>query len=418
MFGKGAIVTVVGFMVVFSTFQLKLSGTIVRNTDNFNRQYSESLVRQAAVSSMNYAINWVWQTDTTSGTVNFDFEPVSASVVVSLVGTDTIRIQAYAQMDIFDNDEYAISGNTVQLQDSIVAFFANSQPISRYFWFTEIEGNVYWVTGDTVNGPLHTNDVLRTYGSPVFEGKVTANNGITPDPSSAENQAIYNGGWEIGVNTTIPTDISNLTSAATTGNNGAPYNTVSIYDDVTTFEFLADGRVARTVGSNPPDTVSLGSIAPTGVIYSSEDINVFGTLNGQVTIYSEQDIHIQDDLVYAVDPTTNPSSNDMLGLIANNDVIISDNTANNNDCTIHASIMAMNGSFIAENYETRDVAGELTVVGSLVQYQRGPVATFDWGTENIRTGFTKDYTFDSRLNSSSPPSYPGVAGISLLSWWE
>ena len=418
MFGKGAIITVVGFMVVFSTFQLKLSGTIVRNSDNFNRQFTESMVRHATVSAMNYAINWVWQTDTTAGVLNFDINSCTATARVSLVGIDTIRIQAYGQLDIFDRDEFSLTGNTIQLQDSIVAFFANSQPISRYFWFTEVEGNVYWVTGDTINGPLHTNDLLRTHGSPVFEGKVTAKGGIDSDPTSTENQAIYNGGWEIGVEASIPTDITQISDAATNGNNGAPVNTVSIYDEETTFEFLPNGEVIRTVGSNTPDTVSIGSIAPTGVIYSSENIRVLGTLNGQVTIYTEKDIYIDGDLVYADDPLSNPNSNDMLGLIAHNDVIVTDNTANNNDCNIQASIMATTGSFYAENYETRVLSGELNILGSLVQYERGPVGTFNWGNVSLRSGFSKQYGFDQRLNSQSPPSYPGVTGISLLSWWE
>jgi len=78
--------------------------------------------------------------------------------------------------------------------------------------------------------------------------------------------------------------------------------------------------------------------------------------------------------------------------------------------------MAINGQFTAQNYDSRPVSGELKITGSIAQKYRGPVGTFGWG--GIISGFSKRYKFDSRCASLSPPSYPYVRELSLVSWWE
>jgi len=145
---------------------------------------------------------------------------------------------------------------------------------------------------------------------------------------------------------------------------------------------------------------------------------VKGILNGELTIYAGDDIFIDDDVVYADDPNTNPDSDDLLGLVAGDKVFVTDNAPNNNDLNIQACLMAVNGKFTAENYSTRPVAGELRVTGSIVQNQRGPVGTFSRWTGSITHGFSKRYKYDPRLYSKSPPYYPYIRHLHLVSWWE
>jgi hypothetical protein len=157
-------------------------------------------------------------------------------------------------------------------------------------------------------------------------------------------------------------------------------------------------------------------MAPEGAVYSTADIRVKGVFNGEVTFLSNTNIWIDDDLVYADDPHSNPDSDDILGLVSMNNVYVTENAANNDHIHIQACIMATNGSFTAENYGSRPVSGYLNMTGSIVQKERGAVGTFSGGS--IITGFSKRYQFDSRLHNLSPPNYPYIKSLRLIAWWE
>jgi len=269
-------------------------------------------VHENALTAMNIGVNKVWDQDVTSDTFNIVANGCTSIVQIYEFSLDTVLLKVKSWDYVFMDEYYHDHQQPFKLEDSVFAYFSYNMPVSRYFWFTQEEGNVYWISADTVWGPVHTNSVIKTSGSPVFYGKVTAYRGISPNPTHPSNHAKYYGGWEIGTRVDMPTDMSHIVNAATAGNGGAPINTLCIYNQNTTFNFQADGSVIRTVGSNPSDTVSVATIAPTGVIYSSKDVRVKGTINGQLTIYSEDDIWIDDDIVYANDPITDHGSDDIL----------------------------------------------------------------------------------------------------------
>jgi len=423
MFGKGALIFVAGFSLVFGMYQAKLNRLAVSASDNFNYHYMNSFVHEASMTAMNFAINDVWANDTDSTNFSVYQAPCSSAVIIRPIGSDTIKVKVTTKGKVFIDDYYEKHSSLFTMVDSIMAYFSYQIPMSKYFWFTNNEGNVFWFEGDTVWGPIHTNKNLKTWGNAVFYGKVTARRGITPDPSSAANQADYFGGWEVGVDAAVPTDMTHLVSAAQTGNGGIPglggaaYNTMSLYNAELELEFFSNGTVRRDV-SGTVDTVAVATIAPTGVIHCTEDVHVSGTFNGELTIYSEDDVWIDDDIVYADDPLVNSSSDDILGLVAVDDIIVTDNAANNSDCEIQACIMSIGGSFQAEDHNTRGIAGDLEVTGSIVQHQRGPVGTFNAGTGMMTNGFSKKYYYDPRLVGLSPPNYPYVRSLRLVSWWE
>ena len=413
MTGRGILILVFSFMVAFSIYQLRLSKAVVSASETFYYSYTKTLVHESALSAMNIGINKVWFSNVTSDNSNVIINGCTTNVAIYPVGTDTVVVKVNAWKHVYRTE----AGKLTKLQDSVIAYFSYSVPASRYFWFTNQEGYVYWITGDTVWGPIHTNSIIRTSGSPVFYGKVTAYLGIAPPPTSRGSRAKFYGGWEVGVKVNIPTDMSHLIAAAQAGNGSAPYNTKSIYNKTVYFEFLPDGKVIRTVGGST-DTVKLTDIAPTGVIYATQDVHVKGTLNGKLTIYTEKNIWIDDDIVYADDPLKNPNSDDLLGLVAKNYVIVTDNPQNNHNCTIYAAIMAVNGSFTAQNYWSRPVAGVLRIVGSIIQNRRGAIGMFSWWTNSIVHGYSKRYRFDPRYKFTSPPHYPYVRKLRLVSWWE
>jgi len=418
MFGKGALIIVFAFVVAMSGYQSKLNQAVIATHDNFNTHYLKRLTHEGSLSAMNVGINDVWANNTTNANFMISSAHCSSTVTIAPVGADTVKLTVKSKSSIFDEAQYKNYGNSFQIEDSVIAIFANEMPLSKYFWYTDDEKGVFWITGDTVWGPMHTNKTLKTKGSPVFYGKVTAFQGISPSPWHSSSKAKFYGGWEVGVEVPMPTDMTPLLNAANAGNGGAPMNTKAKYDKETTFEFQADGSVIRTVSGDPPDTVMVADIAPTGVLYSTEDIRVMGVFNGQATIYSDKEIWIDDDLIYADDPLSNPNSDDILGLVAKNFINVTDNAANNSDVNIQAAMLALTGSFRAENYNTRPVGGVLNLTGSVAQYHRGPVGTF-YGSGTIASGFSKRYRYDGRFNVTSPPAFPTVQNsLRLVEWWE
>ncbi|MBT3233337.1 MAG: hypothetical protein HN356_11035 [Calditrichaeota bacterium] len=418
MFGKGALIFVIGFSLIFSTYSMKLNYLTVQSADNFNFYYMENLIHEAGNTVMNIAIHEVWLNGTGIDTFTVYANPCTTFVEISSTGSDSIIVSVITRSRLFLSDYYADHNDTYEFRDTIIAVFTYETPLSEYFWFTGTENGAYWATGDTVWGPIHTNQIMHNSGTPVFYGKATARLGISPDPTKPSSQAEFLGGWEIGVDMGIPTDMSDLIIAAIVSNDGAVLNTKCIYLQELTMDFLSNGNVIRTV-DGVTDTVTLTTIAPDGVIMCFSDINVSGTLNGEVTLYSWDDIWIQDDIVYAVDPLVNPNSDDMLGLVAEDDVWIADNVANNTNLNMNACILAINGSMQVDNLNSYPVAGILSNIGSISQGGRGDINKRTGGpTGPISHGFSKNYYYDPRLTEVSPPEYPYIQELHLASWWE
>jgi hypothetical protein len=149
-------------------------------------------------------------------------------------------------------------------------------------------------------------------------------------------------------------------------------------------------------------------------------------VDGRVTLAALGDaslkqgnIYIENDIRYATDPRKGETSN-ILGLIAENNVIIEDNAANNSDVVIQASIFCRNGGLTAENYGSRPVSGILDLLGGIIQYKRGAVGTFSssGGKPVIKTGYHKNYRYDDRFYLDSPPYYPWTGNYQIVSWIE
>jgi hypothetical protein len=174
------------------------------------------------------------------------------------------------------------------------------------------------------------------------------------------------------------------------------------------------------------------SDAANNVIWSSQNIHVKGTLDGRLSIGSGADVRIESNVVYEKPP--NPAlplsdpindTKDMLGLIANDDVVISKDF--HGDVSINAAIFTRTGSFNAEDHNTRPIEGRIKLIGSIAQHDRGAVGTFAGGT--LKTGYLKSYRYDTRMDDpahpndpmSHPPAFPGwvtPGPLSVTNWWE
>jgi hypothetical protein len=152
------------------------------------------------------------------------------------------------------------------------------------------------------------------------------------------------------------------------------------------------------------------------VFINGGNVTVSGTLDGTVSIGTSESVILDDNIAYADDPQSNPNSNDVLGLVAEKNVVVS-NTAPY-DLSIQASIMALDTSFTVEDWSVGPPKGTLNIYGGIIQKARGPVGTFSSSTGNKLSGYSKDYQYDSRMSGTAPPFFPTTGLYEDLLWRE
>jgi hypothetical protein len=188
------------------------------------------------------------------------------------------------------------------------------------------------------------------------------------------------------------------------------------------------------------------------------NVYVEGTVKGRVTIAAESNVVVTGDLGIAgvtlgTAPTNDPAN--IVGLVAQNSVVVyhpveitswTSTKSGSQSCPstptgaitggsngswcqwtangyanitsylsppqsysgkthrwIYASIQTLKHSFWVASYNRGAAIGTLSVRGSIAQRWRGIVGT---GSNPISTGFYKDYSYDKRLQTSSPPYFP------------
>ncbi|HEY4152291.1 MAG TPA: hypothetical protein VGM38_03125 [Pseudolysinimonas sp.] len=156
-----------------------------------------------------------------------------------------------------------------------------------------------------------------------------------------------------------------------------------------------------TTNEDPPLTSTVSAPAygcRNGDAYTS------GTLQGHLTIATQNYIYIVGDLAY------HNNQQDLLGLVAQNAVWIwnpmtsistsgpSGTAMLGQNRTIYAAILSVAHTFQVQNYQIGGARGTLKVVGSIAQNFRGTVGQGS-------NGFLKDYGYDTRLTYTSPPKF-------------
>jgi Tfp pilus assembly protein PilX len=297
------------------------------------------------------------------------------------------------------------------------------QNFSRYAYFSDMEkspsGSTIWfVTEDEFFGPLHTNDQMHIYGSPIFHEEVS---------SCASSVDYYNGGPPkdnpqfIGGLTLNASAIPLPVNTSMILNKANESGGLKLTGNPVYIKFRVDGSgnpyLSVSISGGSYNTMSYPS---NGVIYVQGTAQVEGTVKGQVTVGCNGDIRIMDNLVYNTDPRIDPASSDLLGLVSDQDVIMWNSTANLDvgDETVMAAIMALNTSWTVQNYSSGSPRGKLIVYGGIIQKQRGPVGTFNSSTGQIVSGYEKDYSYDPRLMDNPPPAFPTTGQIEKIAWTE
>lgn len=301
------------------------------------------------------------------------------------------------------------------------AYFTDTEHFRWYGWYRV---PVWFIGRDLLEGPVQTNSHFHIKGNPVFAGTVRAsdnfitffNNGSYIDTTSTSNPPYdvpnFQQGIDLGVEPIkMPSKALDLRTAAVQG--GLQLTGPS------TIVLNADGTMnvtGRLPSGGRLNNQNMALPDNGAVFVDGGDLTVSGTLNGQLTMGTNRNLVVANNITYADNPRINPNSDDKLGLIAERNVVVSSSAPDNVE--IDASIMALGNSFIVENWWSGPVKGNLTVYGGIIQRERGPVGTFSGATGQKLSGYSKDYHYDPRLVNSPPPFYPTTGDYISLSWKE
>jgi type II secretory pathway pseudopilin PulG len=296
---------------------------------------------------------------------------------------------------------------------------------------------ISFVKGDNIKGPMHTNDYFAICETPTL-----GRNASDPVEVSSGSPGWYS-------TKDVPHSGSNCTGnpniAGTFRINSPvliPPSTNSQLATIAEPAFRFKGQVHICLNGATMTVSSAGANCETGVLYTGafpgngvvyvENVScsgaytpvettyeatstcgnayVHGSYSGQLTVAAGNDVIIDGNL-------THSSEEAMLGLIANNfirvyhpfvNVVINVKTGQTEcqnatgsieNITIDAALLAINHSFIVDNYKCGNSLGKLNVKGAISQKYRGAVGT------SGGTGYLKNYEYDERLHTIEPPSF-------------
>ena len=442
MSGKATLYVVIGFSLLFLTKLQNFGSVSNRSIDNYIEYNNKTAAHNIALSAANIVANQVYrmpmQGSSNSGWQNFQGGKMRWSVSGWVNNIRTLTATG-------------IYGNGTSADTNTIQIMVTPNSFARYAYFSEHEranpsgGYIWWMGKDVVDGPFHTQDDLRVATHPKFLGESTSHFGsLIYQKDKKTDSPIITGLYQPGISLPIPDNsISELKDPAKTYGKFFDYTSTSqIRYSGFSLTFNPNGTITYTISGfkksgsswiawNSTDstkTVSGSTLSPNGVIYLSGsfkdkngnnldlDMRLKGTVNGQYTVASEGNVWLDDDIVYKTDPKINPASTDLLGICAKDYVWITDNSANRSDIDIQAAIFCQDGGFGADNWDGGTPRGDINLLGGVSQSWRQPVGTFSG--ETIKTGYAKKYTYDRRLASTSPPSFPGTGLFRLVSWYE
>ncbi len=331
--------------------------------------------------------------------------------------------------------------------------------------------NNFFITGESVNGPMHTEDHVGICGAPVFGRNpndliefgqsYNKDEGYSNEGGCSETPKPVFQGTHVPVSEVRPIEpppgdeeLKHVVEPAYTFKEKTEIilqgNEMTIVEHVGSHPTAAEeepplSRKKETTRTNvpfPPDGViyveggceyhySPFGPAPT---YTQDtkcgNVYVHGYYTSSLTIASENDIIINGNITTEVEGEGNPTTNNMLGLIANNfvriyhpltgtrepnytkcgsatnDLVSTKTTPKDLESpTIYAAILAVKHAVIVDNFDCGSpTIGPLKIYGAVAGlFSNGMTGTFSGTT--ARSGYPYDLEYDDRLQVEEPPHF-------------
>ena len=187
----------------------------------------------------------------------------------------------------------------------------------------------------------------------------------------------------------------------------------------------APGPASRTFTGVPKGYQGPGNANSTIINVQGAVNSLSGTLqqNEQTTIAATGNITIQGNLQYQTapnpaDPTSNPTN--LLGLYSSGgDIVIGPSAPNN--VIIQAVMMGgssgstYNSSVTVAGYNTGSPRGAVNLLGGVIEKYYGPFGTFNPSTGVQTAGYTRSFTYDTRMDRGfAPPYFPTTNQFTVL----
>ncbi len=318
--------------------------------------------------------------------------------------------------------------------------------------------NVWFGTGDTLDGKVHSNGGIRMDGegnSLVTSEQETYICGEEHGCTDEVKPGVWGDGviqelWEYPADTvdfeSFDLDLSTMQTEAgiSLGDSGSYGYFVEFHADGT----LTINRVTAVYGpytgyngsawvSESIDKRSWSAVTgyssvaipDNGLIFLQDDVWVGGTIDGRATVvaarmpdgsYAGADIYIQEDMQYDERDGTNA-----LGLIAQQDILIP--LRSENVLRIDGALMAIDGHvfryyYTPSNRSPYNTYAERNKVETYGMIVTNTAWTFSWVDEPggpVVSGYrTTETAYDPDLLYNPPPYFPTLGDYSFISWEE
>jgi Tfp pilus assembly protein PilE len=368
-------------------------------------------------------------------------------------GTDKRRVIATFQVSGFLN--YVYFTNFEQGDPKIFGSDARCEGLYYSQWSPKGYNcqEIEFTNGDSVNGPMHTNDSADVGGSTTFGRKehspldpIEMNGGTHGGAAGCKSSAKYYSATA-AAGECYTTKAQKIEPPESDTSLGVYVQEGGLeFEGATHLELKGSTINASYFNAKGEEVVEKGLAWPTnGLIYvqasgtcpafnvKSTDtaatelaargcgnVYVTGTYSKSLTIAGENDLIING----SVYPTAlegklgeAPTGTPTLGLIATNYVrVYHPCSGGNNGGTslsnpyIYAAILSTTHSFVVDNFDCGAELGKLHEYGAIAQNYRGAVGT------GAGTGYIKDYKYDERLATDEPPYFlaPLKAGWKII----
>jgi len=264
---------------------------------------------------------------------------------------------------------------------------------------------------DMFDGRFHSNSEINlTYDknvSPQFFGKVTTSArtiDIDSDRLRPNRNEVFLGGLETGVRSIRwPKEAFQMPDEEKLAE-----DQIHRFDANTRITFNSDGTFGWEALEPQSAERQVGILKGTSYLIADDNValHVKGTVNGQVLVYSPQQIVIEGDLTYARDPVRFSDSDDFLGLVSNRNIeIASTEVTGPGDLEIDAAIYARHNLTVRDHHS--NATASLLIVGSLTAGSMS--ATEPRYNTRIR--------FDKRLEERRPPGFP-MTNRYVVEFWN
>ncbi len=460
MVGKGALIVILGFSMIFGVASQYWNRNSDRAIENFVNYYDSTYAHVMAISAINILADSLFWNQGSADLTNIDIPSVSFRGGSFSMSTEPDTLDGEYIVIATAVSNYAGYRGRV-IRDSVQILLQPGR-FNQWAYFTDKDSNIYWATGETLDGRYHTNGTLYLDGAPVFKDNVSTGRGLTtlqraptlvsPNklPDSYGNKLIAPS-YQSGVIIPMPNSLANYTQVQNiklltdTTYKGSSYAydvfvtfagaSMSYYTTVskvtTSYGVTTITQVGRTPATGTTNIAlnNLGDANYNGlgsvVVIQDGDLHVSGSVNGRVSLVAIQGsgttarvssssygkvegVSTDVDMTYGNGTGNHNSGN----IIIDGNTVYTNKPTSLDDATNLLGLVADNSIAVA-----KQTTADLEIDASLFARQgkffnsmyktssRGTLTLFGSMAQKTRgavglvgtAGYTKNYSYDARF---------------------